>query len=42
MLTEDKQEIVTATFANGGRTLINVNLDSGWAMIQDIVSQIKG
>lgn len=37
---DEAQEIVTASFANGGRTRINVNLDSGWAMIQDIVSQI--
>lgn len=42
-LTYDKdQEIVTAKFENGGRILINVNMDSGWAMIKDIVGQLKG
>ena len=30
-------EIVTAIFASGGKRRINVALDSGWAMIKDIL-----
>lgn len=33
-------EIVTATFANGFQKRANVSIDSGTAMIRDIIKQI--
>lgn len=33
-------QIVTATFANGAEKLANVSMDSGVAMIRDILKQI--
>lgn len=37
---DDGNEIVTAKFSNGGKKEINVSMDSGQAMIRDIMSQI--
>jgi len=40
-LTFDAEaEIVTATFASGGKRRINVAMDSGTAMIRDIANHI--
>ncbi len=36
----DCDEIVTATFDNGYSKTVNVSMDSGTAMIRDIVKQI--
>lgn len=35
-----KKERVTAIFAGGGKRLINVAMDSGTAMIRDVMMQI--
>lgn len=35
-------ETVTAVFANGAKRRINVTMDSGWRMIQDIANHIDG
>ena len=35
-----KRESVTATFASGGKRVINVAMDSGTAMIRDIVNHL--
>jgi hypothetical protein len=37
---DGEAEIVTATFASGGFRRINVAMDSGTAMIRDIVNHI--
>ncbi|MGP1544152.1 MAG: hypothetical protein ACTTIO_04255 [Candidatus Fimenecus sp.] len=37
---DEKTETVKATFANGYTKTVNVNMDSGTAMIRDIVGQI--
>lgn len=39
---DDKSETVMVKFQNGGTRLIGVGLDSGYAMIQDIVKHIDG
>ena len=36
-----KSEIVTAEFASGGKKTANVAMDSGIAMIKDILRQIE-
>lgn len=35
-------ETVTAVFSGGGKRVINVTMDSGWRMIQDIANHIDG
>lgn len=37
-----KSETVLAVFENGGRRIIGVGLDSGYAMIKDVVNHIDG
>ena len=37
---DGKKEIVVATFAGGGKRVINVAMDSGTAMIRDIVKRM--
>lgn len=37
---DGKREIVVATFAGGGKRVINVAMDSGTAMIRDIANHI--
>lgn len=37
---DEQYEIVTAEFASGGKRLINVSMDSGIAMIKDILKAI--
>lgn len=39
---EDKSETVLVKFENGGTRLIGVGMDSGYAMIHDIVEHING
>ena len=39
---KDDTETVVAVFANGGTRRINVTMDSGWRMIQDIANHIDG
>lgn len=39
---DDESETVLARFENGGTRFIGVGLDSGYAMIQDIVEHING
>lgn len=39
---DDKSETVLVRFESGGTRLIGVGLDSGYAMIQDIVRYING
>lgn len=39
---DDKSETVLVKFENGGARRIGVGLDSGYAMIQDIVKHIDG
>lgn len=39
---DDKSETVLVKFANGCTRTINVGLDSGYAMIHDIVEHING
>lgn len=39
---DDESGTVLARFENGGARLIGVGLDSGYAMIQDIVKHIGG
>lgn len=39
---DDKSETVLVRFENGGTRLIGVGLDSGYAMIYDIVRYING
>lgn len=39
---DDKLGVVLAKFENGGTRLIGVGLDSGYAMIKDIVNHIDG
>lgn len=39
---DDKSETVLVKFQNGGARCIGVGLDSGYAMIQDIVKHIDG
>ena len=35
-----KTEMVTATFASGGKRVINVAMDSGTAMIRDVMKNL--
>ena len=37
LIYDEKTEEVTATFANGGKRIINVACDSGVAMIRDVM-----
>ena len=37
---EKGSEYVIATFESGGRRIINVNMDSGTAMIRDIITHL--
>ena len=37
---DDKNETVTSIYYNGRSKVINVNLDSGFAMIYDIVTHL--
>ena len=37
---DEKSEIVTAIFASGGKRRINVCMDSGTAMIRDVVNHL--
>jgi len=37
---DEELEIVTAIFASGGKKRINVALDSGWAMMKDILKGV--
>ena len=39
---DDKSETVQVKFENGGARRIRVGLDSGYAMIKDIVNHIDG
>lgn len=39
---DDESETVLAGFENGGTRRIRVGLDSGYAMIKDIVNHIDG
>lgn len=39
---DDKSETVLVKFENGGTKRIGVGLDSGYAMIKDIVNHIDG
>lgn len=39
---DDKSGTVLVKFENGGTRLIGVGLDSGYAMIKDIVNHIDG
>lgn len=39
---DDESGTVLARFENGGTRLIGVGLDSGYAMIKDIVNHIDG
>ena len=34
------EEVVTALFESGGKRVINVNMDSGTAMIRDIMNHL--
>lgn len=38
LVYDEGKETVTATFANGGKRKINVEMDSGTAMIRDIMN----
>ena len=38
---DDDKEIVTATFVNGHEKRVNVHMDSGYAMIQDIIDALR-
>lgn len=37
---ENDDEIVTATFTNGSKKVIDVTMDSGYAMIRDIIENL--
>lgn len=37
---DEDTEIVTAVFLGGGKRRVNVNMDSGTAMIRDIVNHL--
>lgn len=36
-----EEEIVTATFESGGKRIINVAMDSGTAMVRDIMRNLE-
>lgn len=38
---DDEKEIVTAMFDNGYEKRVNVHMDSGYAMIQDIIDALR-
>lgn len=38
---DDDKEIVTAMFDNGHEKRVNVQMDSGYAMIQDIIDALR-
>ena len=40
LVYDGEKEIVTATFVGGGKYIINVALDSGTAMIRDIMKRM--
>lgn len=38
---DDEKEVVTAMFDNGYEKHVNVHMDSGYAMIQDIIDALR-